>query len=272
VDDRVLGDKAFERLEPCARKRASTVLRGEGRSNAPFLPGGLRKIRREVKTVFRSKIRPLIIPQYEHGRLAGMFASLWGNQEFKKPTIDFAAFVQGVTFHDWHYGVIDNLAIGAAPEDDWLEIVEQGVDYQFSKPIADIVAKLHLKRLLSGRDSTLTSALMDRIENRIAARLKETNLQREQFEWADKITAGCDQMAFDFSFEKPVQGSFSVFKEEGASKETKITYEIHPKGEISIAPWPFSVTEYHGIIIGYQAQDYPGTLAPEAIPFRCHIG
>jgi hypothetical protein len=28
LENRVLGDKAFERLEPCARKRASTVLRG----------------------------------------------------------------------------------------------------------------------------------------------------------------------------------------------------------------------------------------------------
>ncbi len=33
--------KALERLEPCAGKLARTVLRGEGRRNAPFLPGRL---------------------------------------------------------------------------------------------------------------------------------------------------------------------------------------------------------------------------------------
>jgi len=34
-----LAFKAFERLEPCAGKLASTVLRGEGLRNAPLLPG-----------------------------------------------------------------------------------------------------------------------------------------------------------------------------------------------------------------------------------------
>ena len=34
-----LAFKALERLEPCAGRLARTVLRGEGRRNAPFLPG-----------------------------------------------------------------------------------------------------------------------------------------------------------------------------------------------------------------------------------------
>jgi len=34
-----LACKALERLEPCAGRLARTVLRGEGRRNAPFLPG-----------------------------------------------------------------------------------------------------------------------------------------------------------------------------------------------------------------------------------------
>lgn len=64
--------------------------------------------------MFKSKIRSIIIPQYEHGRLAGTVASLWGNDDFARPVIDFASFVQGVALHDWHYGPIDNLPIGEA--------------------------------------------------------------------------------------------------------------------------------------------------------------
>ncbi len=33
--------------------------------------------------MFRSKVHQMVIPQYEHGRLAGTFASLWGNQDFE---------------------------------------------------------------------------------------------------------------------------------------------------------------------------------------------
>jgi len=42
--------------------------------------------------VFRSKGRPIVIQQYEHGRLAGTMASFWGNQEFERLLVDFGAF------------------------------------------------------------------------------------------------------------------------------------------------------------------------------------
>ena len=31
----------------------------------------------------KSKVRRMVIPQYEHGRLAGTFAWLWGNHDFE---------------------------------------------------------------------------------------------------------------------------------------------------------------------------------------------
>ena len=217
--------------------------------------------------MFRSKTRPVIIPQYEHGRLAGTFASLWGNRDFQRPAIDFEAFVQGVAFHDWHYGVVDNFGIGELTEAEWLEIVRKGVAYRFDDPIVDIVAKLHMRRLLGGRDAAVIAELIDRIDIRIAERLPQTNYQREQFEWADRITNCCDMLAFDFSFEQPVKGSLAVFADEKAVEDTTITYEIRPDGEIAVAPWPFCVDAIRGVMIGYHAEDYPGTLKPEIISF-----
>jgi len=49
-----LESKAFERLEPCAGKLARTVLRGEGRSNAPLLPGSTQFV--IAKQIFACKI------------------------------------------------------------------------------------------------------------------------------------------------------------------------------------------------------------------------
>ena len=219
--------------------------------------------------MFRSKTRSIIIPQYEHGRLAGIFASLWGNQDFRRPVIDFDAFIQGVTFHDWHYGVIDNLAIGESTEEDWLEVVRRGVDFWFDDPITDIVVKLHIKRLLGGQDTTARNALIDQIEARISSRLPETPFTLKQFEWADRITKFCDQVAFDFCVEAPMKASHVVFEDEKASKETNIAFEIKPEGQIEISPWPFSVKAFSGFMIGYQQQGYPETLIPEIIHYHC---
>jgi hypothetical protein len=220
--------------------------------------------------MFRSKVRALIIPQYEHGRLAGTLASLWGNEDFARPAIDFTSFIKGVTLHDWHYGVVDDLAIGGVSEVEWLDMVRKGIEYWFDDPITDIVAKLHLRRLVSGRNLPEADTLLNLVELRIIERLPSTSFSREQFEWADTITRYCDNLAFDFSFEKPVEKSSAVYARANSRKETPITYAIKPGGEIVVEPWPFSVEAFSGIIIGYHQAGYPETLTPEIVPFRVY--
>ena len=53
--------------------------------------------------MFKSKLRPITIPQAEHGKLAGTLALLWGNAQIERPAIDFASFVMGVGLHDRGY-------------------------------------------------------------------------------------------------------------------------------------------------------------------------
>ena len=220
--------------------------------------------------MFKSKVRSINIPQYEHGRLAGTFALLWGNDDFDQPALDFASFVRGVALHDWHYGIIDNLPIGEAKEADWLATARQGVAYWFDDPITDIVAKLHLKRLLARHGSAETDELANQIELRIAERMPHTLFARAQFEWADKITCFCDQLAFDFSFEEPVEDRLSVFSEQNTHQDTSIAYSIKPGGKVQVGPWPFSVDSFSGIITGYQQAGYPDKLTPEIIHFQVY--
>jgi hypothetical protein len=222
--------------------------------------------------MFKSKVRPIVISQYEHGRLAGTLAAIWGNNDFDRPVIDFLAFVRGVTLHDWHYGVIDNLPIGEGSEDDWLATVRKGVAYWIDDPITDIVVKLHIKRLLNGRNTRDTEILMNHIELRITERVPQTPFSRQQFEWADKITRFCDQLAFDFSFETPMEATYSVYTKVNTNQETSVSYKIKPGGQIEVTPWPFSVNTFSGIMIGYQQADYPETLTPEVVHFHVHNG
>ena len=219
--------------------------------------------------MFKSKIRSIVISQYEHSRLAGNFAMLWGNEDFDKPTIDFASFVQGVALHDWHYGIVDNLPIGKANEADWLAMTRKGVDYWFEDPITDIVAKRHLRRLLNGQEGNEIEKQINQIDLRITERIVQTDFSYEQFEWADNITRFCDNLAFDFSFEKPTQESVLLYAKVTSNKETPVAYKISAKGEIIIDPWPFSVSSFSGIITGYKAESYPENLEPKSIPYHC---
>lgn len=220
--------------------------------------------------MFHSKTRPIIIPQYEHGRFAGILAQHWGNEQFARPAMNFAAFAQGVSLHDWHYGFGDNLPIGGANEAAWLVLARQGVALRFDDPITDIVAKLHLRRLLSYAATPERQAMIAQIDDYVNGRLPETGHSRAQFDWADKITRFCDDVAFDFSFEAPLEQTVMVGNEAGKETETAVTYQLKTEGRVLVAPWPFAVPFLSGSILGYQAEGYPDRLRPLVIPYQLH--
>jgi len=65
--------------------------------------------------MFKSKLRPIVIPQSEHAKLAGTLALLWGNTSFDLPETDWLSFIAGVGLHDRGYGYLDTSAIDEMP-------------------------------------------------------------------------------------------------------------------------------------------------------------
>ena len=218
--------------------------------------------------MFISKVRPIVIPQYEHGRLAGLLAQQWGNEQFDRPTMDFASFVQGVALHDWHYGFGDNLPILESSEAEWVAMTRRGLDIQLADPIADIVMKLHLRRLCTYHRTPERKALIDKFDEAVAARLPKTGHTRSEFDWADRITRFCDNVAFQFSFEAVGEWTEGVFTQVGDEGETAVTYHIQSQGQIIIDPWPFTIPAISGMIIGYQRTGYPEQMHPSMLPFQ----
>jgi hypothetical protein len=210
-----------------------------------------------------------VIPQYEHGRLAGTLAQHWGNEEFERPAMNFASFVAGVALHDWHYGFGDDLPIDGAAEKEWVAMTQRGLALRLPDPISDIVAKLHLRRLCSYNHNPTAErvALMAAFDEVVQARLPETGHSRAEFEWADKITQFCDNVAFHFSFESERELAANVWARSGDKEETAVTYRIRPQGQVVIDPWPFAVPAISGMVIAYQAEGYPHVLEPVVVPF-----
>ena len=214
--------------------------------------------------MFKSKTRPVVFPQYEHDHLSGALAANWGNEAFDQPALDVGAFVQGVLLHDWQYGILDNIPIIEAPEADWMAVTRGGVQHCFANPVTDIVVKLHIKRLLSFDESDERTALKEEIERQVAARLPESGFTRADFEWADRITRFCDQVAFDFCFEQPVQRSLPICPRRGSTETVEMSYAIGENGEIEVTPWPFGIPTFSGAIISYERAGYPDELTPQS--------
>lgn len=218
--------------------------------------------------MFESKTRDIIIPQYEHGRLAGVLAQFWGNADFDRPEVPFDAFVRGVALHDWHYGLLDDLSISNASETEWLAMARKGLALHFDDPVTDIITKLHLRRLFGFRSTPEREAAMAEIDDMVTARLEETECTRAQFEYADRITRFCDYVAFYFAFEAPGEHTFQVGRRVDSVEEEPIYVRLSGDGRLVVNPWPFAAGRLEGIIVGYQAGGYPERLEPLVVPYE----
>jgi hypothetical protein len=217
--------------------------------------------------MFKSKQRPIAIPQAEHGRLAGTLALLWGNDQFDHPPLDPTSFVAGVSQHDRGYGLADPWPIHGVSEEKWMEITRTGFHMPCSDPVADLVVKLHLRRLAGWGDSPTRQALQSEMDRVLQARIAQTDLSAGTWQRIDRITQFCDSLAFDFCFEAPVSDSLTLFPRNERDQTITLSYTVQP-GTILVQPWPFSVARYTNYLVGYRLPGYPERLDPVIVPFE----
>jgi len=217
--------------------------------------------------MFKSKQRAVVIPQWEHQKLAGTLALLWGNTAFERPSVPFESFLVGVGLHDRAYGPLDNLPIGEIPEEQWLRLTRNGFEITWSDPIADVIAKLHLKRLVSYGNAPARQALAAEMAQAIQAQLQQHGLAAATFERIDRITNLCDWIAFDVCFEAPAEGEVRIFPRNDRDEEIVVRYRLR-EGVIQVAPWPFALDRHAGYLVGYQLDGYPSVLEPVVLPYH----
>lgn len=217
--------------------------------------------------MFKSKRRPITIPQSEHLKLVGTLAQLWGNADFDFPPIERLSMVAGMGFHDRGYGFLDNSPIGGMTDEEWILIARRGFYMQYTDVTADLIAKIHFRRLASHDNSEKRKALSAEFSQEIEKQLAMHKLSKGLFDRVDRITDLCDSISFAFCFELPASGEISIFPRNNGEAEVSVHYHVED-GIIRANPWPFSVTSYEGYIIGYKLDGYPNQLDPVILPFQ----
>jgi len=221
--------------------------------------------------MFKSKSRPIAIPQSEHLKLAGALAHLWGGADFDHPPVEHGSFVAGVGLHDRGYGFLDAWPVSEMPEEQWTSIARRGFYMTGSDPVADLIARHHLRRLVQGNASALVQAAFAEFDRAIAAQLEENHLPAALFGRIDRITNLCDSISFSFCFDRPAEGEIPIFPRNGEATEVGVHYSVEA-GRIRVSPWPFSVESYTGYIVGYRLPDYPSRLDPVVLPYSLAKG
>ena len=67
---------------------------------------------------------------------------------------------------------LDNLPIGGIPEEQWLALTRSGFEMTWADPIADLITKMHLKRLTSYGSAPARQALAAEMAQRIQAQIQ----------------------------------------------------------------------------------------------------
>ncbi|MFS4437269.1 DUF3891 family protein [Paracoccaceae bacterium GXU_MW_L88] len=212
--------------------------------------------------MFASTKRAIVVPQSEHLRLCGALALHWGNARFALPAIDRAALLLGIATHDRAFGELDTAEIRSITSADRAAQVERWIATGYANIDAEIVVLNHVRRLMSWGNET---ALCARLDARIAELMPQATATPDAFAEADTITDLCDSIAFDFCYEHETERRKTVTS--GAGEMAELTYRVNGV-EITVDPWPFSVTAFEGYVLGYEAEGYPKHLQPLLMPYR----
>lgn len=216
--------------------------------------------------MFKHKLSGLVIPQYEHLRLAGAIALLWGNEEFDRPMLDSGSFIKGIALHDFGYGDFDEYTIYDMDNEKRLESLEKLVNQELYDPTANIIAQYHVLRLLG--DEPERAELRQKCLEKINMNFQSVTYSKEAFEQVDQITDFCDSVSFYFCLGEPISSTVSICKRNGDTDKTEIQYTIDEQNCITISPWPLSIKSYKGYIVAYEQDKYPKLLNPKIIIYN----
>ena len=217
--------------------------------------------------MFKSKSRPIVIPQSEHLRLAGALAMLWGNGDFDIPPVERNSMIAGMALHDRGYGLLDNSAIGEMSEEEWQGIARRSFSKNSSDVVADTIIRYHIRRLASYSNTDARRAMVAEFSQAIDEQIKSHGLPKEVFDRMDRITELTDNVSFAFCFDVPDSGVVSIFPRNREDSEISVHYRVE-NGIMNVSPWPFSVDFYNGYIFAYPLDGYPERLDPFILPYR----
>jgi hypothetical protein len=201
---------------------------------------------------FHSRRRPIVFPQAEHARFAAALALAWAD----RPPLPFESFVRGVAEHDRGYGELDDDPIGGVASERWVEIQRRGFTPRNGDPVADLVAAMHIRRLLSSRGDEAEAAAHDQVEELLPGLLAAAGASGEAAEAADAVTNVCDVISFEFCFEEPSERDVRGFR-----------IRLDGLGHIDVDPWPFAVPRLLGLVTAFERDGYPNRLRPVSVPF-----
>jgi hypothetical protein len=203
--------------------------------------------------MFRSKRRPLIFTQADHARFAATIALNWRD----RPLLPFDSFVRGVADHDRGYGEHDVAEIGVVDDAHWVEIQRAGFRPHGEDAVVDLIAALHIRRLLSPPENELEAAALDELDGMLPALVAAAGVERDAAERADVVTNVCDRIAFAFPFEEPAGGEVRG-----------IAYRLDGRGTIELDPWPLATPSLRGLVTAFENDGYPERLVPIVVPFE----
>jgi hypothetical protein len=195
----------------------------------------------------------VVVPQAEHGRMAGAIAAVWGLPQ----PLPFDSLVRGVTLHDRGYGELDDDQIGVVEPERWVAIQRRGFFERSGDAVVDLVVALHIRRLIGDDEHPARLALAHEIDALLPDLRAAAAVDEEQARVADGVTEVCDRLSFAFCSGEPVTGEVRG-----------IRYRFDGATTTTLDPWPLAVPWLRGVVGGFAAHGYPVRLVPVIELFR----
>ncbi len=148
-----------------------------------------------------------------------------------------------------------------------MTLTRHGFFMPCADPVADVITRHHLLRLVTGRDTPARQALAQEMRLALDEEMGQHALDADLFKAVDRMTNLCDRISFDFCREKPTEGQLELSARYSPPEGRVIYYKV-AGSDISLDPWPLQPEAYDSYLVAYQLEGYPEQLDALIVPYH----
>lgn len=208
--------------------------------------------------MFKRNNQNLVIPQFEHTRLAATIASHFDFSNFSISEKTIKNIILASSFHDRASFEKDDIDINEMNKAQRKELVDQYMEVQYENYELELFVMMHHSRLL---DEPGYLKMKSRFDERINEIILKNNLDRELYYNLDTLVGFFDHLSFDFCYQENGGHTYEVFD----GKAIKTVNYLITDNSIEIHDLKLKLSKFETFIFAYKLSTYPEKLEPSII-------
>lgn len=208
--------------------------------------------------MFKRKKQDIVIPQFEHTRLAATIANHFDFSNFSISETTIKNIILAASFHDRALYDNDSIDINEMTKKQRREIVDKYMQSQYENYELELFVMMHHSRLLNWPGYL---KMKWRFDERIQEIVEKHGLDLKFYKKLDTLIGFFDHVSFDFCYQELGKHKYKIFD----GQKTKTVKYIIGENSIEFFDIKCKSSKLQTFIFAYKLSTYPKKLEPSVL-------